>query len=70
MVEDEIDPLLDRMSRSGEFDSRGEFTLNPLRAIQKLAASQLPDRSLWILKIVQAAVAGGCQGLTIRQGRA
>ena len=67
MVEDEIDPLLDRMSRSGEFDSRGEFTLNPLRAIQKLAASQLPDRSLWILKIVQAAVAGGCQGLTIRQ---
>ncbi len=61
--------MLEEVSRSGEFDSRGEFTLAPHLAARKLAEFQLAEPSLWILKVVQSAVAGGSQSLTVRQER-
>lgn len=39
--------------QTGLFDSSGEFTIAADKALKKLAASQLQDPALWVLKLVQ-----------------
>ena len=44
---------------AGEFDSTGSFTIAADKALAKLAQSQLPDPSFWILKVMQFATGRG-----------
>jgi hypothetical protein len=70
-VEDEAQRHVEGLRQEGDFDSSGAFTLSSEKALQKLAAYQLPDRGLWALKVVQAVVASGStQPIRINQDRA
>ena len=48
-------------------ESQGQFTISRQEALRKLATFQLPFELAWVLKIVQAAVAGEVRELRIRQ---
>jgi hypothetical protein len=54
----DIDNLLSSMAREGKLDSTGSFTIDLATAQAKLAKFTLPDSRAYILKMVQAAVAG------------
>lgn len=64
---DRVSPFLKEAAAQGQYDSTGAFTTSVAQGLQKLASFQLAPRSTWILKIVQAAVAWGAQGLVVRQ---
>lgn len=52
---------------AGQVESEGEFLIDVDKALEKLAAYQLPFEYAWVLKIVQAAVASGAERLRINQ---
>lgn len=56
--------------QSGLFDSSGEFTIAADKALEKLARSQLPEPSYWILKLAQFATCFGVErvSVAIRKG--
>ena len=56
---------MDELLRQARFDSHGSFTMDPLKAIETMAQAQLPGRTYWQLKLVQAAVASGAPALRI-----
>ena len=62
----ELDDLLAREVAAGQLQSHGHFTLTREKALEKLAAFQLPDPLTWVLKVVQAAVRGGLHELEVR----
>lgn len=49
-----MEDLLGRYREAGQIDSTGSFTLDPKKAIEKLAEFQLPSSYHWILKLVQS----------------
>lgn len=49
--------------RTGLFDSTGEFTIAAEKALEKLAASQLSNPAMWVLKVVQFAACFGAGDL-------
>ncbi|MFN8611264.1 MAG: hypothetical protein U0931_27215 [Vulcanimicrobiota bacterium] len=49
------------------YDSSGRFSVDRARALRKLRKFLLPSPSLWVLKVVQAAVASGARYLSIDQ---
>lgn len=51
----------------GEVESRGEFSIDVGKALEKLAAYQLPFDYAWVLKIVQAALATETGILDVKQ---
>lgn len=51
---------------AGEFDSTGSFTIAADKALAKLARSQLPDQSYWILKVMQFAAGRGAATVDVR----
>lgn len=51
-----------------QVESSGEFSLDPIAALEKMAHSQLPKPGLWAVKCVQAAVAWGTDEVDILQG--
>ena len=58
-VEKELSDLqlfLQEQQRGGRFVDSSQFTLDSLKARQKLAEFQLPEAGLWLVKLVQAAV--------------
>ncbi|MBS2033936.1 hypothetical protein JST97_03060 [bacterium] len=52
----ELDDFLALETSQGVFDSSGQFSLSREKALEKLAAFQLPGEMDWLLKVVQAAV--------------
>lgn len=62
----ELDDFLAREIAQGELQSSGQFTLTREKALEKLAAFQLPNENAWVLKVVQAAVLGGYSQLNVR----
>lgn len=55
-------------SLGSEVESVGEFSLDPVAALQKMARSQLPQSGLWAVKIVQGAVALDAHEVEVVQG--
>lgn len=55
--------------QTGLIDSSGEFTIAADKALKKLAHSQLPHPSYWILKIVQFASAFGVESANVSVSR-
>lgn len=60
------DLLLSQVGQA-RLDSSGSFTLAREKALEKMAAFQLPGPHSWVLKMVQAAVASGCSALQVSQ---
>lgn len=56
---DGIQNYLDDQSEDGQSLDGGEFTLHSAKARAKLAQFAFPEPGLWVVKIVQAAVAAG-----------
>ncbi|MCA9791169.1 MAG: hypothetical protein KC910_05215 [Candidatus Eremiobacteraeota bacterium] len=56
---DPLEQLLQARRAEGAFDSSGDFTIELSRARAKLARFQLADPDYFVLKLLQAAVAGG-----------
>lgn len=65
--QDPLSQFLQLEAEAGTRDSQGVFTISGEAAIGKLAAFQLPRPSAWVLKIVQAAVAGRAPKVEFRQ---
>ena len=65
----ELGRLLSGSLAKGEYDSAGEFTVDVEAGFHKLAHSQLPRTTAWLLKIVQAVVSSGAPSLKIQQMR-
>lgn len=64
-----LDSFLDSVSQSGEFVQTSEFTLDSLKAREKLSEWQLPDSGLWLVKLVQAAVRSQAPRVAIKFGK-
>ena len=62
----DVDDLLNQLSAEGELQSSGRFTVDVSKAKEKLAQFQFEDAFYYILKLVQAAVAGGASGLALQ----
>ena len=65
----ELESLLLAEACQGKLDSSGQFTLDEKRALLKLKGFSLPRATLWVVKVVQAAVVAKCASLRIRQTR-
>ncbi|MFN8611570.1 MAG: hypothetical protein U0931_28760 [Vulcanimicrobiota bacterium] len=63
----DLDRLLLDHVEEGQLDSGGSFTVSGEKALEKLAAFQLPRPLAWVSKLVQAAVAGGTSRFRVRQ---
>ncbi len=55
---DPIQEFLEEQRSDGRYDSTGVFTAEAGKALSKLASYQLPRPSAWVLKMIQAGVAG------------
>ena len=63
----ELEQFLLEQVEEGTHDSAGQFTLSRDKALEKLAAFQLPRATAWVLKVVQAAVVAASDALFVRQ---
>lgn len=63
-----MEDLLGLYREAGQIDSTGSFTLDPRKAIEKLAEFQLPSSYHWILKVVQALHLAGASRIDIKAG--
>lgn len=63
-----IEDLLGRFTEGGTLDSSGSFTLDPKKAMEKLAKFTLPSPYHWILKIVQSLHSSGAGVIDIKAG--
>ncbi|MBS2035221.1 hypothetical protein JST97_09540 [bacterium] len=63
----ELDRLLSDQLDEARLDSAGSFTIAGEKALEKLAAFQLPRENAWACKLVQSAVVGGAHSLSVRQ---
>lgn len=61
--------LCDLQNEGRTVSSSSEFTLDPVRAIEKLRNFQFPDKSGALLALGAAAAAWGCTGLVVKGGR-
>ncbi|MFN8607605.1 MAG: hypothetical protein U0931_08740 [Vulcanimicrobiota bacterium] len=66
----EVEDLLSQLTAEGQLQSSGAFTVDLSRAKDKLARFQFEDPFYYILKLVQAAVAGGGQEFSVSSGTA
>jgi hypothetical protein len=60
-----VDDYLQSQSDAGQYDSSDVFTLDTLKMGRKMAAFQLPEPGLWVVKLVQAATAMKAERLSI-----
>lgn len=60
---------IERLRAGATYLDSATFTLDSLRARQKLAEFQLPESGLWLVKLVQAAVALGAPSVNIAFAR-
>jgi hypothetical protein len=64
-----LDSFLEGEQGVGMIDSTGQFTISADKALEKLAHSQLPDPSYWVLKVVQFATSYGVKAMEVKIGR-
>jgi hypothetical protein len=65
----DLDSYLNLLKNASTPEETLSFSIAQTKALQKLTDSQLPDPSLWIVKMVQAAVSGGASEIRIHFGR-
>lgn len=67
MALQDIEAFLAKEVREAQFDSTGSFSLDEGRSLDKLAQFQAERPGLWLVKLLQAAVASGARELQVRQ---
>lgn len=60
-----LENYLRHLREPGATSEQGEFSVNLTKAQEKLSAHQLENQSFWVLKMVQAAVAGDADDIAI-----
>lgn len=60
---------LDRLAHEGERDSQGTFSVDYVKALERLSKRLFADPTSWLIKLVQAAVASGARQVEIRSHR-
>lgn len=65
-----LEAFLNSVQQEGRYFDSADFTINTLKAREKLGRYQLADSGLWLVKFVQAAVACGADSIKIGFGRA
>jgi hypothetical protein len=63
----DLDSYLSRLRERGQHDSEGFFTVAGTRAIGTLAEFLLPEKTDWLLKMVQAACVGSATRMSVKQ---
>ncbi len=63
----DLDELLDQLRQEGHIDSEGVFTSSSEGALDRLSERLLPDPQMYLLKCIQALVAGHGSPIVIRQ---
>ena len=66
---DLLQAFLDTQREEGRYFDSQAFTINSVKAMQKLGRFQLEDSGLWLVKLVQAAVASGAPEVRITFGK-
>lgn len=64
-----LDQYLDRARSEGRFQSEGEFTLSAQESLSKLSRFQFDPPELWLVKVVQCAVAWGASRMGVKVTR-
>lgn len=62
----DLDSFLQEQAQVGESLGTSTFTLHALKAREKLSRFALPEPGLWIVKLVQSAVAAGAEEIRIK----
>jgi hypothetical protein len=63
-----VDDLLGRYRAEGEQESSGTFTLDPKKALERLAKFQLPTAYHWVLKVLQCLNLSGASQIHVDAG--
>lgn len=63
-----VDDLLGRYRAAGETESSGTFTLDPKKALERLAQFQLPGPYHWVLKVIQSLHLSGARKIRMEAG--
>lgn len=63
-----VEDLLGRYSSAGVTESSGSFTLDPKKAMERLAQFQFDDPYHWVLKVIQSLHSAGSQQIQIEAG--
>ena len=63
-----VDDLLGRYRAQGEQESSGSFTLDPKKALERLAKFQLPTPYHWVLKVLQCLNLSGARRIGVDAG--
>ena len=63
-----VDDLIGRYRSGGRADSSGSFTLDPKKALERLAQFSLPDPYKWVLKVVQGLHRSGAREIQVDGG--
>ena len=61
-----LDKFLDRQRDDGTHQSQGQFTLSTRESLKKLAAYQLKEPGLWLVKVLQFAVGIGASHFQVK----
>ncbi|MBI3924551.1 MAG: tetratricopeptide repeat protein [Armatimonadetes bacterium] len=64
-----IAQTLEEFRQGGILDSSGRFSLDPLKARQKMERYRLAEPSLYVLSLVASAVAGGAGSILVKTSR-
>ena len=64
-----LDQFVSQQRSAGQYDSSDVFTIDTLEMGRKMAAYQLPERGLWVVKLIQAAVGMEATQARIRFGK-
>lgn len=62
----QLDDLLHQLREEGQVDSSGSFTLETQKALEKLKNFRFAQPKFYVLKLVQAACAGGAGKIEVR----
>ena len=65
-TESPVEDFLSQLGREGRFFESSTFTIDSLKAREKLSQFQMADSGLWLVKLVQAAVAAGAPSVRIQ----
>lgn len=69
MSSQDLQRFLEEKAEPGRFDSQGHFSLSVTDALEKLKEHAVADPAHWILKLVQAGVAGRADEIAIKTFR-
>jgi hypothetical protein len=61
-----LDEQLHRLQREASLDSKGQFSIETQRALRLMCESSLPNRELYLLSLIQSAIASGANRVDVK----